>query len=366
MTEFSATSLNLNGTWLDKVAIQNTIASVKLGAYGQEEPLIQKVFLFLEQWLNSDSFITLQTSGSTGLPKQIQISKEYLARSAKMTGDFFALLPGMRALLCLSPDYIAGKMMVVRAMVLKLNLIVAKTESNPIQNLEQDIDFAAMVPLQVGTILKVSPEKLDRIKTLIIGGGPLSTSLEDSLQNRPTLCWHTYAMTETVSHIAARPVNGINRTDWFIPMPGIGVSVDARGCLVINAPQLAEGLVITNDLAELRGQNFRIFGRIDDVIVSAGYKLHPQQIEKKLSKLIQVPFFIIGEEHPEAGQIAVLCIEGTPEQLNLPSLKNDLEHVLEPHEVPRKILMITGFKYLESGKIDRRETFKDWNALNND
>lgn len=360
MAELYATSLNINGTWLDKVAIQNTIASVKLGAYGQEEPLLQKVFLFLEQWLNSDSFITLQTSGSTGHPKQIRINKEYLVRSAQMTGDFFSLQPGMSALLCLSPDYIAGKMMVVRAMVLRLNLIVAKTESNPIQNLGQDIDFAAMVPLQVGTILKVNPEKLDRIKTLIIGGGPLSLSLEDSLQNRPTHCWHTYAMTETVSHIAARPVNGINRTNWFIPMPGVSVSVDARGCLVINAPQLAEGMIITNDLAELNGQNFRISGRIDDVIMSAGFKLHPQQIEEKLSRLIEVPFFLTSEKHPEAGQVAVLCIEGNPDQMNISSLKNDLENLLEPHEVPRKILMIPRFKYLESGKIDRRATFEDW------
>jgi O-succinylbenzoic acid--CoA ligase len=366
MAELYATTLNLNGTWLDKVAIQNTIASVKLGAYGQEEPLLQKVFLFLEQWLNSDSFITLQTSGSTGLPKQIRINKEYLLRSAQMTGDFFSLQPGMSALLCLSPDYIAGKMMVVRAMVLRLNLIVAKTESNPIQNLEQDIDFAAMVPLQVGTILKVSPEKLDRIKTLIIGGGPLSLSLEDSLQLSPTHCWHTYAMTETVSHIAARPVNGINRTNWFIPMPGVSVSVDSRSCLVIKAPQLAEGMIITNDLAELSGTKFRITGRIDDVIVSAGFKLLPQEIEKKLSRQIQIPFFLIGKDHPEAGQIAVLFIEGTLEQINITSLKSDLEHLLEPHEVPRKILMITRFKYLESGKIDRRATFEEWNALKND
>ncbi|HSV87639.1 MAG TPA: AMP-binding protein [Bacteroidales bacterium] len=281
MDEISPRSLLLNGTWFNDESLPERILRINKGSHTEKDVLLQKVFFFLEQWLNDDPCITLQTSGSTGAPKQIRIKKEFMLNSAIMTGNYFGLRQGMNALLCLSPDFIAGKMMVLRSMVFKLNLITSSTESNPIKNLEVDIDFAAMVPLQVAMTLQKNPDKLDRIKTLIIGGGPLSISLEESLQSKSAKCWHTYGMTETVSHIALRPINGIDRSSWFAPLPGVIVSLDKRGCLTVNAPLISEDVVITNDLAKLNGQKFQITGRIDEVIVSAGLKLHPGKIEKK-------------------------------------------------------------------------------------
>ena len=139
-----------------------------------------KAIPFIEEWKNeSKTFITQQTSGSTGKPKLISIDKRQLIASARMTGDFFQLEKCQSALLCISPEYIGGKMMLVRAMEYQLDLYTAPINANPIKELTVPIDFAAMVPLQVQTILATNPEKLDLIRYLIIGGAPVSKQLEE-------------------------------------------------------------------------------------------------------------------------------------------------------------------------------------------
>jgi len=313
-----------------------------------------KLFSFLQEWLDKDTQITLKTSGTTGPPKVMRIEKQRMINSARMTGQFFGLKPGMKALLCLSPEFIAGKMMVVRAMELMLDLVTTTLEANILKDLNQTVDFAAMIPLQVANVLRHQSEKFELVRTLIIGGGALPPGIEADLQKIKAACWHTYAMTETLSHVALRPINGPNRSDWFTPMSGVEVSMDQRACLVVNAPAVADGPVVTNDLVELKGQQFRVLGRIDDVIISAGHKLHPAQIEKKLSRVIKTPFFLAGEDHPEAGQILALFLEGKFKEHEINELRRQFEVILEGFEQPRKIKAIPRFKYLESGKIDRR------------
>lgn len=353
MKELLPDTLTLNGRQYDAAALREWA--------GQEtpfpDPLLEKLRDFLREWLDEDSRITLKTSGSTGPPKLIRIEKARMIASARMTGDFFGLKPGMKALLCLSPDFIAGKMMIVRAMLLGLDLVTTNVEANPVKQLDHSIHFTAMVPLQVSTILQSNPGKFSLVRSLIIGGAPLPPGLEEQLQALSTRCWHTYAMTETLSHVALRAINGPGRSEWFKPMEGVSVALDARGCLVIDAPALAPGKIITNDLAELWGQQFRILGRIDDVIISAGHKLHPALLEQKIGRVVTTPFFLAAEPHPRAGQQLVLCIEGDFNEKDTSALMNQLKVILQTHELPRKILSIPRFKYLESGKIDRRGSF---------
>lgn len=343
-------SLSLSGVRYDETALRELIAH-----RGETiDPLIEKLLFFLEQWLDDAAQIKLKTSGSTGPPKLIRIDKQRMLQSARMTGEFFSLKAGMKALFCLSPEFIAGKMMVVRAMELGLDLVTTSLEANPLKLLNQTVDFAAMVPLQVAQVIKQQPEKFNLVRTLIIGGGALPAAIEEELQNIPTVCWHTYAMTETLSHVALRAINGPQKSEWFTPMQGVEVSIDPRGCLVVSAPAVAEGQVVTNDLVEMKEQQFRVLGRIDDVIISAGHKLHPAQIEQKLSKLIHTPFFLAGEDHPDAGQILVLYLEGTFSEQETNALSIQIESLLQPKEFPRKMVAIPEFKYLESGKIDRK------------
>ncbi len=320
--------------------------------------LVAQVLDFLEEWFDGNETLILQTSGSTGTPKRMKANKSSLVNSASMTNGFFGLNESSRLLLSLSPRFVAGKMMIVRAMLSGAELLTCSIEANPVKNLEENIDFAAMVPLQVAAIVRETPEKFNRIRTIIIGGSGIHPGLEAAINPLKTAFWHTYGMTETLSHIALRPINKPAPSEWFTPLPGIGISTDARGCLCIEAPGLSDEIIVTNDMVEISGSSFKVLGRIDDVIISAGHKIHPPILEKKLGELLHQSFFISSEKHESAGESILLVVEGKPAAREVFALWTSLEKLLQPSEMPRRILYIEQFSYLQSWKVDKATTIK--------
>lgn len=274
---------------------------------------------FLIEWRNDSPLVRLQTSGSTGAPKVFFADKERLRASARMTCDFLGLHEGGTALLCLSCDYIAGKMMVVRALERGLRLVEVAPSNRPLEALEREhpdigrIDLAAMVPSQV--YCSIDHPLLTRIRHLIIGGGAIPAALEERLRTLPVAVWSSYGMTETLSHIALRRVSGAEAEDWYRPLPGVALSLSGEGCLIVEAPALSPERLVTNDLAELLPDGrFRILGRRDNVIVSGGLKLHIEEEEERLRPLLpdrdgRPVFCITCRPHEKLGQEAVLLVE---------------------------------------------------------
>lgn len=309
----------------------------------------QKVLEFIEEWNSPAGHIVVKTSGSTGQPKEITIPKEYMIASAKATGDFLGLKKGNTSLLCLSMDTIGARMMVVRSIVLELELIVIDISSTPLSQIKEKIDFAAMVPLQVQKSLNSDQNKLEGIKKLIIGGGPVSPSLTHELQHLSTQAYHTFGMTETISHIAMRKLNHPFEEE-FNCLPNVQIE-SKDGALVITAPNIGVFNLHTNDEVEITSEtSFRWLGRTDFVINSGGIKLHPEKIESKLSDLINAPYFVFGEKDQLFGEKLILLIESSTE-LNI--TKSDLQLALSKHAVPKEIRCIPQFDYTSSGKINR-------------
>lgn len=310
---------------------------------------------FLLDWLSPSEIVRVRTSGSTGKPKIIEIEKKAMVNSALATGEYFDLKPEDSALLCLSSQYIAGKMMLVRAMVLGLHLDVVAPSSCPLEGVQKEYDFCAMVPLQVQNSL----EPLCKIKTLIIGGAPISKLLRAKLVEQPNDIYETYGMTETVTHIAVKktaPVRSNSVETYFETLPDIKISKDERGCLVIDAPKIAENPIVTNDLVDIEGENhFKWLGRYDNVINSGGVKLIPEQIEEKLSTVVENRFFVSGIPDEQLGEKLVLFIEG--EEPREHHLKTRIQEVksLERYEVPKQIVFIKNFAETPNEKIQRQE-----------
>jgi O-succinylbenzoic acid--CoA ligase len=339
-------ALRLNHELIDKTSIKGFISR-------EQDPLITEVLHFLNFWYNSDDFIKQQTSGSTGPPKMISVPKGMMMNSAAMTNRFFGLNEGHSALLCLSPQYIAGKMMIIRAILGGFKLITTNVSANPLATLNESVSFTAMVPLQVAETLRQNPERLELVNTLIIGGSSLDQKTEHALQEVKTSCWHTYGMTETLSHIALRKINGSDKSKWYSPLKDISLRADDRQCLVVDAPLLSSELVVTNDLVrfDLSG-GFQIIGRADDVIFSAGHKIHPVLLEQKLEPLIPYPF-MISSKPGFAGDEHVLVVQHELQISELFVLWQQMTDVLPAHEVPRIIEYTDRLPMLPSGKINR-------------
>jgi o-succinylbenzoate---CoA ligase len=334
-----------------KLFCENKISSEKIEGWEKE------VFSFILEWLSFSSAIKVQTSGSTGKPKEFFLEKKFMEASAIATLDFFKLKPGDSALLCLPVNFIAGKMMIARAFVGGLNLILTKPATVPKINNVQKIDFCAMVPSQVAGILeeKNGVEQLEGIQNLIVGGSFLPENLESKIRNLKTNIWQTYGMTETITHIALRKLNGKNAHSWYTPLNGVETSLDERGCLVINSERIGVSHLVTNDLAELKKDGkFKILGRIDNVIISGGIKLIPEEIEKKLSGWVENDFYLSSLPDEKLGNKLVLYIEDDGKlSKQVYQLWEKIEDKLSGFEIPKEIIFSRYFKRTTSKKIIR-------------
>lgn len=310
-----------------------------------DQDRIEGVNNFINDWNGELDFINCMTSGSTGQPKLRTIRKSFMLESAKMTGAYLKLQENDTALHCLSMNTIAGKMMVVRAIVLNLRLIVVDVTSDPLKQVNYPVDFAAMVPIQVQSTLP----KISLIQKLIIGGGIISGQLWDRISNEKLDAYQTFGMTETISHIAMRKISKEKRRYEVLP----GIEIDAKnGCLIIHAPNLGVEHLLTNDHVEIdTAGSFEWLGRKDFVVNSGGIKIHPEIIESKLDAIIKLPFFVIGLPDDVLGEKLVICVEG-----NCDFQRDSFSSVLDKYEIPKELFAFEAFIRTESGKVNRLKT----------
>ncbi len=319
--------------------------------------LLAELVDFLDEWDAPCPTMELRTSGSTGVPTVLHARKEAMRASAAMSCRAFGLQEGDTALLCLPLRYIAGKMMVVRALEAGLRLAVVEPCSDPLAAPELEgitLSFAPLVPLQVLRAL-ASPEgraRLARIRTLLLGGGFVDAALESALQQFPTCrAYASYGMTETLSHIALRRLNGDTRSSLYTPLPGVAVSLSAAGTLCIRAPQLGVNGLETNDLAELApGGRFAILGRRDAVINSGGIKIQAEEVERRLQAQTGLTLIVVPRTHTELGHCVALLWEGKVE--DEPRLRAACATLPRYHR-PRLLQRVDSLPRTATGKLAR-------------
>ena len=320
---------------------------------GNCPPALWDLYLFLNEWFDASPVITVHTSGSTGVPKELVVRKDRMMQSARLTCEFLNLQAGDTALLCMNLRYIGAMMMVVRSLVAGLNLVVRPASGHPLSDVEVPLKFAAMVPLQVYNTLRVPAERkrLEHTDILIIGGGAVDDSLEAELKTIPIAAYSTYGMTETLSHIALRRLNGEAASKCYYPFPSVELSLSAENTLIVKAPLICDDVLQTNDIACLCSDGgFTIAGRKDNVINSGGIKIQAEEMENRLQPFIPVPFAVTAVPDPRLGQALTLLIAGKPD---IKELENKLQAVLETYYRPKHIFITELIPQTENGKIDR-------------
>ena len=311
---------------------------------------------FRHTFLNAEPSLSVQTSGSTGQPQRLSVEKKRMVRSAEATLRFLRIPNGSTALLCLPLKFIAGQMMVVRSLVGSLSLRAVCPSSRPLATLHDAPFFAAMTPMQVFESLRSPHDRrlLRRIRRLLIGGGSISPTLEEELRDFPNEVWSSYGMTETLSHIALRRLNGPQASETYRPLPGVRLSLSSEGTLIIDAPGITDGALTTNDLAEISGDgSFRILGRRDNVICSGGLKLRIEELETRLASL-PVRFFITSLPDERLGEAVTLLFEPR-EGMETATLDTLCRHLLPPHAVPRRFVAVPRLPFTDTGKPARAE-----------
>lgn len=372
----------INGRWWDETALAQDDG---IAATSEQ---VQATLDFSRAWLRGDDAFEVQTSGSTGAPKPIHLTRSQMEASARATGAALNLTPGMTALVCLPVRYIAGRMLLVRGFVLGLKLVIVEPASDPLADLPDDIriDVASFVPLQMQTLLDRAlvadsdscfPDdtaqafryrrRLDAMHAILVGGGPVSPALEAQIRRLKAPVYHTYGMTETATHVALRRLNDANATHSFAPLPGVETGVDERGCLYLRGPMTADAVIQTNDLVELQPDgSFVWIGRWDNVINSGGVKVHVESVEAAIEALVadqpelglaRRRFFVAGLPDERLGQAVALIVEGAAlDEDRQMQLRWALNQALPRHHAPRQIIFTPHFAGTPTGKIDRKGT----------
>jgi len=309
------------------------------------------VALFMDP---SDGPIIQKSSGSTGDPKSFHLSREAMMLSAQRTLRFFDLKRGDRALLALPVHYIAGKMMVVRALLGGLDLLLVEPSSRPLLSLSGPVAFAAMVPLQIEESLNHS-DPLERISKLLIGGGELHPATRENISSMLTTeVYESFGMTETYTHFALKRINGPDKHSSFRLLEGVRVGVDPRGCLEVEIPGITSGVLPTNDLVEInpQGDGFTWLGRFDNVINTGGIKIIPELLEAQIREIIGYQCLVLPEADRKLGNRLVLLVEceGTPP---VDKWLDQLRNRLSNYELPRRIHAVQALPMNRSMKPDR-------------
>lgn len=345
--------IRLNGQYYSEDELTSLISEKLSLPHLQEWE--RELFSFLQVWFSPSDFIEAQTSGSTGEPQTILLPKTTMQQSARRTIEFFGLQAGNRILLSLPCRFIAGKMMVVRAIIGQMDLITVDPSTDFDLLINETFDFGAMVPNQVFKLLEspTGKEKIENIRNLLIGGSSVPANLELQISQLTNRVVSTYGMTETASHIAIRELSGGKRSDIYHCLQGISITTGPNDCLQIRDYEFTDPLQ-TKDIAEiLSPTSFRILGRIDDVIISGGIKYWPEKIEKALLSAIQGRFVISSLPDEKLGEKLVLVIEG--ESTDIEVINGKLAEILPSFERPRAIYFLGKFPETPNWKLKRHE-----------
>ncbi len=301
----------------------------------------QDYYNFLKSWFNDKDYILTNTSGSTGKPKEIKLNKLDLIESSKLTARYFDLKVGDKIINCLPIKYIAGKMMLVRSLVLGLDLHIFPVTSSPILDLKKHYELIAFTPIQ----LENSIPFIEKIKKVLVGGSPVQDSLKEKILKSKSTVYETYGMTETITHVAVRNLS-IGEKE-FTTLPGIEIG-KIDNCLFIKPNHLSIEVVQTNDVVEFTNKNqFLILGRRDFIINSGGVKINPEAIEKKLSKYISAEFVISSIDHNKFGEVVALVFKK-----NIPDNYKKAFTDLSKYEIPKEVLAIDNLPKI-NGKLNR-------------
>lgn len=313
-------------------------------------------YRFILEWLDPKAEFEVTTSGSTDAPKKMIVSRNQMISSAAMTVEYFQLKPGDKVLHCLPSQFISGKMMMVRGLEFGLNIYLTQPKSNPLEGLNEAFDFAAMTPMQAAHVLQNHKTEFCKIKKIILGGAPVSQQLEKQIMECDNEVFVTYGMTETLSHIAIRNLNGKRAGVSYHALTGVTFKTDKRQCLSIDAPHLGIHNLQTNDIVLLTSPvSFQFLGRADFAINSGGIKIHPEKIEHQLAHILRKPFFIHSENDEILGQKIVLYIESPPmDESELLRLRSTMKLYLQSYEMPKNIYFIPRFEYTATDKIIRK------------
>jgi o-succinylbenzoate---CoA ligase len=317
-----------------------------------------------------DAAAVVVTSGSTGQPKGVVLSRAAIVASAKATharlggpGDWLLALP---------THYVAGFMVLARTLVAGTEVHhVGPDLSGVPAALERAArpTYLSLVATQLSRALTepLLAAALGRVDAVLLGGGPAPDSLLSRASANGIRVVTTYGMSETCGGCV---YDGR-------PLDGVGVAIGEDGTVALSGPMMFSGYRLRPDLTSevLDGVRFRtsdrgrcsdgrleVLGRLDDVVISGGLNVDLSAVERAAlpwAERRSGTVAMVGVPDPEWGTAVIAVTDalrsdnaGDPEG-ELADLRADLARSLPAHALPKRLVHRSPIPRTAGGKIDR-------------
>ncbi len=319
-----------------------------------------EVLKFAISLFDESIHLSVSSSGSTGPPKELYFPKEAFLASATSTNAFFGMSRDSKALLSLPMRYIAGKMMLTRAVAGQYMLHVVEPAARPFEQSEESYQLVPLTPYQLARSLETHAEVLARQEALLIGGGAMGEELIEAALDEGLKLFASFGMSESLSHFAIARIEHPGAAPLYRPLKGVETRIDGQGQLHLRWNPIVKNWLPTRDIVQAAGEGFHWLGRMDHLINTGGVKVIPERLEARIAHLMRRPFFVGALPHPELGEQVVLFVEaeGLPANDLLRAVQMELRD--EPHWQPRQLQLMEAFEYTLSGKIRRAASIEKW------
>jgi o-succinylbenzoate---CoA ligase len=321
----------------------------------------------------------VQTSGSTGHPRGVILSRRAFAASASASAENLGWRDDDRWLIHLPLSHVGGLSIVTRCLIARRAVVIAPPRDGfePAELAEimarDRVTLLSLVPTQLIRLLDLEPawQPPRALRALLLGGAAAPYDLLERAARRGVPVLTTYGLTEACSQVATqRP--GTPRAPGAVgpPLPGVDVriasgEIQVRGPTLMTAyhPEGADsafdgGWLATGDLGRFDAEgNLHVIGRLREVIISGGENVHPREVEIALESAPGVQSAcVFGIADATWGElVAAALVPARAGACDLTAIDAHVRDRLAPFKRPRRLALLPELPLLPSGKFDRAE-----------
>ncbi len=307
------------------------------------------------------------SSGTSGRPKPVDLTWGNHFASASASASVFPLAPGVAWLCCLPLDHVGGLSILIRAAIGAACAVVHPSfDVEAVSKAIQWVDYVSLVPTQLARLL-VADAPLDRPAGILLGGAPVPAEMIEEALGRGARLFPTYGLTEACSQVCTLGPDEVGAHPGSVgrALPGIEVEIDGGaevGEILVGGPTVAptaraaDRRLHTGDLGRLDADGrLWVQGRADDLIISGGENVLPEEVEAALLEHPSVvDAGVAGRDDPEWGQAVVAWVQSSDsDELTAVELIEHCRALLAPAKVPKRIEMVDRLPRTATGKLKR-------------